>query len=104
MRTLRFLVQGQKIRPDPLCDFSGLVPGSQGYLKAEFIFDEHWAGCKKCASFFRMGGMEDAKPIVNNCCMIPDAVLDRKLFHVSVTGKRSGYVITTNRITVKQGG
>lgn len=38
MRVLRFIVNNQRIYPDPKCDFSGLVKGTTGYLKALFIF------------------------------------------------------------------
>ena len=38
MRTLKFIVEGQIIKQDPNCDFSNLVPGTEGYLRAEFSF------------------------------------------------------------------
>ncbi len=38
MRILKFIVNKQKIRPDPTCDFSGLIKGTSGYLKASFSF------------------------------------------------------------------
>lgn len=28
MRTLKFIVEGQAIKQDPNCDFSGLIPGT----------------------------------------------------------------------------
>ena len=53
MRTLKFIVEGQIIRPDPSCDFSGLVPGSEGYLRAEFSFSKDWVNTIKVVSFSR---------------------------------------------------
>ena len=38
MRTLKFIVDGQILRQDPTCDFSNIVPGTEGYLIAEFAF------------------------------------------------------------------
>ena len=40
MRTLKFKVDGQIITKHPDCDFSNLVPGTEGYLRAEFIFSD----------------------------------------------------------------
>ena len=51
MRTLKFIVEDQIIRPDPNCDFSGLVPGTKGYLKAEFAFSKAWDEYVKVAGF-----------------------------------------------------
>ena len=51
MRTLRFTVDSQKIRHDPNCDFSGLVSGTAGYLKASFKFSKEWSGMVKVAEF-----------------------------------------------------
>lgn len=104
MRLLRFMIQGQMLRCAPGCDFSGIFPGTEGYLKARFEFDSEWDGCKKAASFFRSGGAEFAAPIVNNECMIPAEALTREKFSVSVTGIRKGFKITTNKIDVLQGG
>ena len=42
MRILKFVVENQKIKQDPSCDFSGLVAGTEGYLKAEFVFSKEW--------------------------------------------------------------
>lgn len=104
MRILRFIVQGQALKKAPGCDFSGIVPGTEGYLKARFEFDSEWDGCKKAASFFRAGGAEFAAPVVNGECEIPPEALTREKFSVSVTGKRTGFRITTNKIDVHQGG
>lgn len=104
MRTLRFIVQGQRLKPAPGCDFTGLVPGTVGYLRAQFEFDSEWNGCAKAASFFRLGGKEFAAPITNGSCLIPAESLTKEVFQVSVTGARQGFRITTNRIDVHQGG
>ena len=104
MRTLRFMIQGQRLTKAQGCDFSGLVPGTEGYLKAEFEFDSEWDGCKKAASFFRDGDKEFATPIINNECVIPAESLTRIKFSVSITGIRKEFKITTNKIDVLQGG
>ena len=101
VRTLKFIVDRQIIRQDPACDFSGLIPGTKGYLCAEFQFSSEWKGCKKAASFFSFGN-EGAVPIVNGKCDIPEKVLTRNKFSVKVVGERDDYRITTGKVEVLQ--
>lgn len=105
MRILKFLVNGQKIECDPSCDFSGIVKGTSGYLKALFSFSPEWNGCKVAASFWRM---EKEYPVLlkNGICEIPAEALTWNYFDVSVTGiKNDGnYVITSGKITIPQRG
>ena len=103
MRTLKFGVDGQSIKKDPSCDFSGLVPGTKGYLEAYFHFSDEWKGCKKAAVFTALG-KEYAVPLINGKCEIPEKALTWKLFSVKVAGERDGYRITTNRVEVLQDG
>lgn len=103
MRTLRFIITGQNIEKDPSCDFSGLVPGTKGYLRAEFIFDHNWDGCRKAAVFTNLC-KDYPVPIINNTCEIPEEALTWKRFQVSVIGERNGYRIPTNKMEVKQDG
>ena len=102
MRTIKFVVDGQSIKKDPSCDFSGLVSGSVGYLKAKFQFSSEWHGCKKAASFW-LGDEEHAKMLDSlDSCFIPEAALVTDQFKVSVIGVRPGYRITTNKTRVRQ--
>ena len=101
MRTLKFLVNGQLIRYDPECDFSGIVSGTEGYLQAEFNFSEDWDDCIKIARFWR-GNEEHAVFIENDKCDIPSEVLNNKTFRVSVIGKKEKFLITTNAALVRQ--
>lgn len=105
MRELKFIVSGQTVKQDPLCDFSGLQPGTSGYLKASFTFDEAWNGCAKIAEFRTY---LDSKPVperlVGDACIIPEEVLAKKQFKVSVIGIRPGYRISTGNAEVKQNG
>lgn len=104
MRTLKFVVTGQQIQKEPSCDFSGLVPGTKGYLRAAFVFDAEWSNCKKVAVFVKYG-REFPTPIINGACNIPQEVLTHERFYLYVVGKRAdGYRITTGRIEVKQNG
>lgn len=103
MRNLRFIVEGQIIRQDPSCDFSGLFPGTQGYLKAEFLFSKEWKDCRKAAVFDLLRD-EYPVPLIGNSCEIPADVLTWKSFSVQVVGERDGYRITTNKVEVKQNG
>lgn len=104
MRILKFIVDKQIITPDPKCDFSGLVPGTNGYLKAEFIFSEEWKECSKAAIF---SVLRDEYPVSlkNNACIIPEEALKGKKFKVTVVGvKGEEYRIITNKAEVRQNG
>ena len=104
MRILEFNVNKQRLIKKIGCDFSGLVAGSVGYLKAKFYFsDNEWAGCTTKIARFWLNGAEHAVLLdSNNSCMIPPDVLIRSKFEVSVLGAAPGYQIETNKITVRQ--
>lgn len=101
MRILRFTVNGQILEPDPECDFTGLISGTEGYLQAEFVFDSEWTGCRVAASFFNLG-KEYPTIVENGKCEIPAKALDFQDFYVQLTGIRDGYKIATNRKIVRQ--
>lgn len=103
IRTLRFRVENQKISKSTGCDFSGLVKGTSGYLKAYFTFSQEWKGCQKAASFWKLG-KEYPVLIINGECEIPQEALTWDNFQVSVTGIRNdNFVITTNKLIIEQG-
>ena len=104
MRVLRFDINRQLLKPAQECDFSGIVRGTAGYLYARFDFDSEWNGCKKAASFFAVDGQERAVPIINGMCEIPPETLGGRFFEVSIKGVRKDFVITTNRLVVRQEG
>ena len=105
MRTLRFVVEGQNISLDPNCDVSGLVPGTSGYLEAEFVFSSEWDGCTKVAAFFSNLGREFSPQVINgSTCVIPSEALEKSVFKVQVIGKKGNYNIRTNRVIVQQRG
>lgn len=102
MRTLKFNVTGQHVKKNPKCDFSYIVPGSVGYLKAAFKFSKDWDGCVKVASFW----LDDKEYAVrldeDNACVIPSEALTGEKFFVSVTGAKTGYKIKTDKTKVRQ--
>lgn len=106
MRTLRFIVDKQIIKRDPNCDFDNLIPGSEGYLQAEFIFSSDWNGCAKVAAFYSPMGKEYPPQVLTHgrTCMIPAEALAGSKFKVCVVGKKEGFRITTNKVTVSQKG
>lgn len=106
MRTLKFIVEDQIIKQDPNCDFDGLVPGSEGYLKAEFSFSPEWSGCVKVAAFYSVMGKEYPPQILEDgkSCMIPSEALTKQTFKVCVMGKKKGLKLTTNKVAVSQNG
>lgn len=104
MRTLKFVVEGQSLRKDPACDFSGIVKGSKGYLQCSFSLSREWYGCKIATSFWSYDKEIDAAAVVHGVCQIPDDVTDRRRFGISLTGVKDGYRITTNKVWIEQEG
>ena len=107
MRVLKFIVNGQSIKKDPKCDFSGLVPGTDGYLKAEISFSSEWDGYVKAAGFYSMLGEEYRSYVLadGKTCKIPAEALKRRAFKIKIVGKRKdGPKLTTNKVTVSQNG
>lgn len=105
MRTLKFVVIGQTIKRDPNCDFEGLTPGSDGYLRAVFAFSPEWTGLTKVAAF--RSGNKDYEPQELKdgfWCDIPAAVLKRPIFNIRVLGKKGETKLTTNKVFVHQNG
>lgn len=106
MRTLKFIVEDQIIKPDPNCDFSGLVPGTKGYLQAEFSFSKAWTGYTKVAGFFSMMGREYKPQILKDgkTCIIPAEACAKSLFRIQVLGQNGVDIIKTNKLVVNQNG
>lgn len=103
MRSLNFFAMGQNLQKDPVCDFSGLVKGSKGYLQAHFSFDAEWNGCGKVAVFTRLGKEYPAK-LSADTCIIPEEALSYSRFNVRVVGVRDGFRIQTNDVEIEQEG
>ena len=104
MRTLLFVVDGQKLSKSPKCDFSGISPGTSGYLMAKFRLGREWKGCRVAASFWCLGKEYPAIVSPDGTCVVPGDALAWSNFKVSLTGIREGYKITTNKLIVEQGG
>ena len=106
MRTLRFIVDGQIITQDPNCDFSNLVPGTEGYIQAEFRFSSEWMRCVKVAAFYSITGEElTPQPLSDrNICKIPSDALKRRNFKIRVLGKSPEFTLTTDKVLVQQTG
>lgn len=104
MRKLIFDVKAQSIEKNKACDFSGLVKGTTGYLKAKFNLSPEWTGCKVAASFWCLGKEYPAILDSRKECIIPDEALRWDDFSVSLTGMKEGYLITTDRVKVEQKG
>lgn len=106
MRTLKFLVDDQIIKQDPSTDFTGLVPGTEQYLNAEFSFSKEWDGCVKVAAFYSSLGTEYEPQVLKDgkTCMIPTEALKKRIFKVRVIGKKGDLTLTTHKVTIKQNG
>lgn len=105
MRTLKFKVDGQIITKHPDCDFSDLVPGTEGYLKAEFVFSDEWKDMIKVAKFIRNGHECTPQRLEDGTsCMIPSEALTSRQFKIGVLGKNKITRLTTNLEEVVQNG
>jgi hypothetical protein len=106
MRILEFIVDGQTIKQDPECDFTNLVPGSEGYLQAKFSFSSDWDGCIKVVAFYSPLGREYPPQAIGNSgiCTIPPEALKKRAFKVQVLAKKKGVKLVTNRLTITQDG
>lgn len=106
MRTLKFIVENQIIRQDPTCDFSNLVPGSKGYLTAEFSFSKEWDGCTKVAAFYSLLGNEYPPRALadGKTCVIPFEAIEKRVFKIQVIGKKNDIKLKTNKVVVNQNG
>ena len=106
MRILRFIVENQIIKQDPTCDFTNLIPGSEGYLEAEFSFSKEWDNCAKVAAFYSPLGKEYPPRVLadGKSCVIPFEALEKKTFKIQVIGKKKDFKIKTNKVVVCQNG
>ena len=105
MRTLRFIVDKQIIDFDSTCDFEDIVPGTEGYLQAEFIFSPEWDGFVKVAGFIA-GNVEQEPRILKDgkTCMIPSSALKGNSFKTWIVGKKGNCKLITNMILIHQNG
>lgn len=103
MRTLKFIVDGQTIKPDPKCDFTGLVPGTKQHLQAEFTFSNEWKNAAKVVGFYSRLGKEYPPQTLNRgrTCTIPIEALQKRIFKLKVIGQNG---LVTNKLTVDQKG
>ena len=105
MRPLKFIVNAQRICEDTACDFSAIVSGTSGYLKASFSFSAEWTGMVKVAEFRKLTSDEPVSvPIINNECMVPADVTGGDRWYVKVIGKRGDVLIPTGNCRVRQEG
>lgn len=110
MRTLRFIVDGKTIKQDPSCDFSGLFPGRNPNIKAEFVFSDDWKNTVKVAAFWSILDSEyEPQAITDDFCIIPTEALSRASFKIQVLGKKSRpsfgkITLETNKLTIRQTG
>ena len=102
-RILEFDVNKQRMTKRKGCDFSHIIAGTVGYLKAKFYFSpSEWDGCRKAASFWYKSDEYAVLLDENDTCTIPEEALTGEMFVVTLTGRRDGYNILTNEVKVKQ--
>lgn len=103
MRVLEFDVEQQVLKKTPRCDFSNIVAGSVGYLKAKFHFlTTEWDNCVRVANFSVDNKEYAVKLDKDNSCEIPAEVLGGPTFFVEVHGAKPMYRIKSTKFKVKQ--
>lgn len=105
VRELVFNVDKQILKVDPNCDFSNLVPGTQGYLRCRFTFSDEWNKYVRIAEF--TSGNNEYQPQfidINSSCIIPSDALSRPAFNIRVIGSYGPNKLITNKVTVVQNG
>ena len=106
MRTLRFIVDGQTVKQDPTCDFSGLFLNKDSGVCAEFIFSSEWNDKIKVAAFWSILDKEYEPQALDNknACIIPVEAFSRASFKIQVLGIEGRERLTTNKLVVLQTG
>lgn len=106
MRTLSFFVDGETIKQDPDCDFSGLFLDKNSEICAKFIFSSEWKDTIKVVAFWSMLDQEyEPQPLDSkNLCVIPKEALGRASFKIQVLGIRGSERLTTNKLVILQTG
>lgn len=106
MKTLKFVVENQIIKKDPSCDFSNLVPGTEGFMVAEFSFSKEWDDMPKVVGFYSPLGREYPPRVLadGKTCVIPPEALQKRIFKVQVVGKKNDVKLKTNKAIVYQNG
>ena len=105
MRTLKFIIDKQIIKQDPECDFSDIVPGTKGYLIAEFSFSHEWNNTIRVAEFW--SNNKECTPQLlykGKSCIIPAEALLSKRFSIRIIGKNKDLIIKTNKVEICQNG
>lgn len=104
MRTLKFIVEGQIVKPDPKCDFENLIPGND--IKLEFIFSPEWKKYNKVVEFTSRLGVEYPPQIIEyeQYCVVPEEALNKRFFKFRVFGKMGKLKLKTNKIEIDQNG
>ena len=105
VRTLEFVIDGQRLKKDPNCNFSGIVAGSKGYLTCHFTFSSEWKGLNK-AVIFKDGDKKIYEPIKYDACKVPDEITDSSRIHIQIAGKDDAMFLQTNDAVIiqKKGG
>lgn len=105
MRILRFIVDGNTIKQDQTCDFSGLFPGKNPNVRAEFTFSSEWKNKVKVAAFWSILDKEyEPQGIEDDSCIIPAEALAKPSFKIQVLGKKGKERIDTNKLSILQKG
>lgn len=107
MRTLKFIINDLILNRDPSCDFTRLIPGTEGYLKAEFDFNSTWDNCVKVVGFYSADGSKEYTPQIlrdGKSCIIPYEVLKHSKFRIKVLGKSKTMKLCTQDIIIVQDG
>ncbi len=94
MRTLKFIVEGDRVRKDRTClDFNDAYIPDDEPVNAEFIFGPEWNSYPiRVVAFFDRTRKECPPRTLdkNMRCVIPDEALRQSILHIQVLGIEGG--------------
>lgn len=104
MRTLSFIVDKQKIKRDPGCDFRDLVSGTKNYICFHFSFSEDWNKTKKAIQFLSESGEEIDAVLLDetDSCLISDKISSLTKITFRLYGIKEDFKILTSLYEVYQ--
>lgn len=102
MKNLKFTVDGENIKPEPTCDFSGLFPGMTEPVRLEFDCSSEWKNRIKVAAFWSLMGKEYTPRALEDgkSCIVPPEALKNAAFRVQILGKLNGEKASTTKCTI----
>lgn len=100
MKKLRFIVNGQELKPEE--QYTGIMRGSHRYLNLMFEFGREWTNYKKVVSVKDVEGNEYNAVITRNGVLLPKDVTGTSRLYITVYVSDGKTTVKTNTVTIEQ--